>query len=148
MAKRTSASRLVVVGLLCVVPLQASARNTEQFFPLAAALSSERGSLITIPVYLKGQAAPKHGAVIKEVSVSRSTHGVFRADEASCQIAALSVLRELQEHAKRNGGDALIDVVSTTRGQQTESPTDYRCVAGNLVVHVGLSGKIVKLSGK
>jgi hypothetical protein len=84
--------------------------------------------------------------VIKEVSVSRSTHGIFRADEDSCAIAALSVLRELQEHARRNGGDALIDVVSTTRGQQTESASDYRCVAGNIVVHVGLSGKIVKLS--
>jgi hypothetical protein len=148
MANRAFVSRLVVVGMLCVLPLAASARNTELLLPLAAALATERGSLIDIPVYLKGQAAPKHGAVIKEVAVSRSTHAVFRADEDSCHVAALSVLRELQEHVRRNGGDALIDVVSTTRGQETESPTDYRCVAGNIVVHVGLMGKIVKLSGK
>jgi hypothetical protein len=148
MANRSSASRLVVVALLCLVPLHASARNTEYLLPLATALATERGSLIEIPVYLKGQAAPKHGAVIKEVAISRSTHAVFRADEDSCHVAALSVLRELQDHARRNGGDALVDVISTTRGQTTESPTDYRCVAGNIIVHVGLSAKIVKLAGK
>jgi len=147
MVHRASASRLLVAAFVILLPLHATARNTEHFFPLAAALASERGNLIEIPVYLKGQSHPE-GSVIEHVTVSRSSRGVFRGDEASCHVAALSVLRELQEHARRSGGDAIIDIVSTTRGTTTESATDYRCVAGAIVVHVALRGTIVKLGAK
>ena len=64
---------------------------------------------------------------------------------ASCQVALLSALRELQEIAQNDGGNAITEIVSITQGKQTESATEYRCVAGGMVVHVGLKAKIVKI---
>ena len=42
--------------------------------------------------------------------------------------------------------NAVVDIVSVTWGKQTESATEFRCIAGTFVVHVGLKGKLVKLA--
>ena len=60
-------------------------------------------------------------------------------------MAFLSALINLQERAKRDGGEAIIDIKSITRGKETSSATEYWCVAGSTVVHVGLTGKVVQL---
>jgi hypothetical protein len=54
-------------------------------------------------------------------------------------------LIRLQERAITEGGDAIVDIVSVTRGGRTSSATEYRCVAGAVVVHVALEGTVVKL---
>jgi hypothetical protein len=51
----------------------------------------------------------------------------------------------LQERAQDEGGDAIVDIVSITRRKKTESASEFRCVAGALIVHVGLRGTIVRL---
>ena len=43
-----------------------------------------------------------------------------------------------QQRAEREGGNAVIDIVSVTMNKKTESATQYRCIAGSTVVHVGL----------
>ena len=127
---------------------EAYARNTEHFFPAQEAADSElgRAKLFGEAFYLKGQKHPKVAKSIGEYATDQSTRGAFRTDEASCQVAFLSAIRELQVQAQRKGGNAIIDIVSTTRGKRTESATNYRCIAGSAVVHVGLKGKIVKLA--
>lgn len=136
----------IVVSLLLVASV-AQARNTDLVLPVAAAVQSEVGKerLLQVPFYFVGQ---QHPAVAEELSVARSnrsTRGAFRSDETSCQIALLSVLRELQARAQEVGADAIIDIKSVTKNQPLESATEYRCVAGAMVVHVGLEGKLVKL---
>ena len=128
--------------------MTALARNTEQSFPAKEAAESEIGKakLFSIPFYLKGQSHPKVKKTIFELSTDQSSRGVFRSDENSCQVAFLSAIRALQNTAQEKGGDAIVDIVSITRGKQTESATNYRCVAGSTVVHVGLKGKIVKFA--
>jgi uncharacterized protein YbjQ (UPF0145 family) len=61
-------------------------------------------------------------------------------------VAFLSALIVLQQRAMEKGGNAVVDIVSTTRGKKTESASEYRCIAGSVVVHVGLKGKIVTLA--
>jgi len=135
-------------AVLVLSPVTAQARNTEQNFPAKEAAESELGKakLFSIPFYLKGQKHPRVKKTIFELSTDQSTRGIFRSDEDSCRVAFLSAIRALQNKAQEKGGDAIIDIVSITRGKQTESATDYRCVAGSTVVHVGLKGKIVKLA--
>ena len=136
---------LSAIGLL-VTPPAAFARDTEVLLPVAGAVQSDVDSHLTdVRFYMKGT---KHPAVAKEfaiVSVSRSTRGVFRSDAASCRVAFLSSMRALQDRVAQEGGDAIIDVVSMTRGKLTESTSDFRCIAGFAIVHVGLKGTIVKL---
>ena len=79
------------------------------------------------------------------MNTSRSTSGAFRSDETSCKVAFLSAAKALQQRAQEAGGDAVVDIVSTTRKSQTEDATNFRCVAGTWVVHVGLKGRVVKL---
>lgn len=139
---------LLVISMLLLSPATASARDTESFYSAEHAAQSDRGKahLLGIPFYLKGQEHPPVEAPILEVTTSQSTSGAFRSDEESCKVAFLSALRVLQERAQANDGDAIIDIVSVTKGKRTESPTQFRCVAGSLVVNVGLRGTVVRLS--
>ena len=143
---RLLASILLCAALLAT-PLAAFARNTEVLLPASGAVASDRkGHLLsTVKFFLKGQ---KHPAVAKElltVSTNRATRGAFRSDEASCHVAFLSVMRSLQDRALEEGADGIINIVSVTREKKTESASDFRCVAGTAVVHVGLRGTLVKL---
>jgi hypothetical protein len=133
------------VALTGALAAPAQARNTEHFFPAHEAAESDVGrkSLAGVPFYLRGEEHPDLGRELQEVSAERSTRGVFRSDLASCQVAFLSALRVLEEHAKRKGAAAIVDIISVTRGVETESSTDFRCIAGTTVVHVGLRGKLV-----
>lgn len=136
----------VISALLLLFAAPASARDTEVILDAKAAAESEQGkaALLDIPFYMKGQEHPEVVKKLIQVSANRSTRGVFRSDEDSCRVAFLSAMIVLQERAQTEGGDALVDVVSITRGKLTESPTEFRCIAGSTVVHVGLKAKIVK----
>ena len=37
-------------------------------------------------------------------------------------------------------------ILTATRGERTESATDFRCVAGGVIVHVSLKGTIVTIA--
>lgn len=144
--KRTVATASVVAFLLVTAGV-AQARNTEHLYPVNPAVESALGKerLLAVPFYFKGQ---KHASVKKthgEWSTNKTSRGAFRSDEISCEVALLSALIQLQQRAQAQGGDAIVDIVSITRGKETTSATDYRCVAGSFVVHVGLKGTVVNL---
>jgi len=138
-------SGLMVVAFL-VAPLAASARNTEVFTPVKGAVESDiKGHLLKdVQFFMKGQTHPGVAKEFATVSTNQSTRGAFRSDVASCNVAFLSAIRALQDRAKADGADGVINIVSITREVETESATDFRCVAGAAVVHVGLRGTVVK----
>lgn len=138
---------LVLTAGLLAAAGTASARDTEVLLPVAEAVSSElaKARLFDVPYFLKGQETPPVKERLRQVDTTQSTRGAFRSDEESCNVAFLSALRVLQERVQKEGGGAIVDIVSITRGKMTESPTEFRCVAGTMVVHVGLRGTIVEL---
>lgn len=142
--------RILLLGLalgMLLVPLAATARETEHFYSVKEAKTSKLGQerLYQVPFYLRGEETPRVAEVIAETTTEHSTRGAFRSDNASCQVAFLSAIRELQKRAENRGADAVVDIVSVTWNKDTESATQYRCIAGTWIVHVGLKGKIVKL---
>lgn len=139
--------RSLALSFTILVPLAAQARNTEVLLPADEAATSERGTsyLLGVPFYLKGQPGAPTGKPLSNITSRQATRGAFRSDAASCRVAFLTALRKLQEHASQSGGDAVVDIVSVTGDERTESPTHYRCVAGAVVVHVALEGKVVDL---
>ena len=140
--------RTIVLAAICAVFLAAPAhaRNTEQFYDIQSAVENGKGNanLLDVPYYFIGQKAPSAAKTIGTWSSNRSTSGAFRGDEESCQIAFLSALIQLQKRAQAEGGNAIINIRSITRGTKTESATQYRCVAGAMIVHVGLEGTVIK----
>ncbi len=136
-----------ILALLLVWAAPAGARNTERFLSARAAAESEKGRayLLDVPFYLKGEPHPPVAKEISEVTSANSASGAMRGDASSCQSAFLSALKNLQQRARESGADAIVDLVSITRGQETESASDFRCVAGAVIAHVGLKGKLVDL---
>jgi uncharacterized protein YbjQ (UPF0145 family) len=128
---------------------QASARSTDHLMPIQEAMNSglAKEKLLDVPVFFAGQSHPAVAKTIATHETNKSTRGVFRSDEAACQVAFLSAVIQLQSRAQSEGADAVIDIESITRGKPHSSATEYRCVAGATVVHVGLKGTLVK-SGK
>jgi hypothetical protein len=107
--------RLASLAAALLLPLAAQARNTEVFVPAESATRSEhaRGYLLDIPYYLKGQPGAPNGKPLLTVTTQQSTRGAFRSDQASCRVAFLTALRELQREARRAGGDAAAKVPLT-----------------------------------
>jgi len=137
------------LGLLALLSLAsgANARETEHLFEVAQAVDSKLGKsrLLEIPFYMKGQeGAPEGAQLLGTWTMERASRGLLRGDKKSCDVAFLSAMIALQENAMKDGGDAIINVVSSTKGKTTESPTHYRCIAGATIVHVAVTGDVIK----
>ena len=147
--RRIAMLSLGVAALAALWPAApATARNTEHFYNIQDAVTSGDGHenlLDEVAFYFEGQPHDTPRTVLGTFTARRSSRGAFRSDLASCQVAFLSALIRLQQVAVREGGDAIIDIQSITGGQTTSSSTDFRCVAGSVVVQVALKGTVVKL---
>jgi len=141
--REIAAGTLLIAGLAIAVP--AHARNTEQLYKIEQALDSVAGKqrLLRVPLYFYGQDRPEFGKVVLEVSSEQTRRGTLRTDEVACQDAFLAAVVALQERAKQEKAAAIVDIVSITKGEKTESATEFRCIAGSTIVHVGLRGKLV-----
>ena len=76
----------------------------------------------------------------------RKTNGVGKDDTFGCKWAALSALIALQEKAKQQGANAVIDIVSYYKKDVFSSPTEYECHAGAVIIGVALKGTYAKVA--
>jgi uncharacterized protein YbjQ (UPF0145 family) len=54
----------------------------------------------------------------------------------------------LQQRARKEGGNAVINIVSNYKNVVTSSDTEYVCGAGALMAGVAFKGRVVRLGGK
>lgn len=93
----------------------------------------------TVRFYLNG----KGGAVkktFKEAVSNKKTNAFNKTDEEACAWALRSVLLSLQENAKKNGGNAVVNLVSYYKKNEYKSTTQYECHAGAMVAGVTMKG--------
>ncbi len=127
----------------------ASARDTVLHIPLADVLEMPEAKAKLDPAvkfYLAGQATPK---VVKRFSNDVSnpkTNGFGKDDNFGCKWAALSALISLQNSAKRQGGNAIVDIVSYYKQVEYSSTTDFECHAGTFVIGVALKGTAAQVA--
>ena len=135
-----------VVSLLSSGP--AAARDTVLHIPLADVLDMPEAKSKLDPAfkfYLAGQATPR---VVKRYSSDVSnpkTNGFGKDDNFGCKWAALTALINLQDSAKRQGGNAVVDIVSYYKKVEYKSSTDFECHAGAFVIGVALKGTAAKV---
>ncbi|MGE5386495.1 MAG: excinuclease ABC subunit A [Betaproteobacteria bacterium] len=129
----------------------AQARDTHQMYPIADALATpaaqeklDKG----VKLYFAGQKTPKPAKTFGEWKTNKKTNGFNKGDKEACEWTFLSALLELQERAIKEGGNAVINIKSNYKSQETASPTEYMCGSGALMSGVALKGTVVKLSGK
>ncbi len=130
------------------VATTASARDTVLYIPLADVLSMPEAQDKldkNMKFFLAGQSTPK---VIKRLSTDVSnpkTNGVGKSDEFGCKWAALSALISLQNSAKREGANAVVDIVSYYKKTEYRSATDFECHAGAIIIGVALKGTYAQI---
>jgi uncharacterized protein YbjQ (UPF0145 family) len=139
----------LLAAWLAVLALAPSvlARSDFTDLPAQAAADSALGKerLLDVPFFLTGQ---KHPAVKKELGefkTNKRTNAFGKSDEEACQVAFLSAIIALQERARKEGGNAVVDIKSVTKNNDLASATQYRCVVGAVVANVALTGKVVEL---
>lgn len=134
---------LTLTAALLACSVAAHARDTTLYIPLAdvLAMPEAKGKLDPdFKFFLAGQTTP---TVIKQLGEGISnpkTNGVGKTDEFGCKWAALSALMSLQNSARREGGNAVVDIVSYYKKVEYKSPTVFECHAGAVIIGVALKG--------
>ena len=144
--KRRIGSVALFALLVALAPSSAGARETFLDLPVKGAVNSELGQekLLNLPFYMAGQ---EHPAIARSKGVfksNRRTNAFNKADEEACNIVFLSALISLQERARKEGADAVVDIKSITKHRDLESAEMFRCAAGNVIANVALTGRVVK----
>lgn len=100
----------------------------------------------TVKFYLAGAKTPK---IVKKLNSDVSNHktnGFNKGADESCKWVALTALLSFQEHAKRLGMNAVVDIESYYKKNTYTSPTDYECHVGALMTGVALKGTYAQVA--
>ena len=142
--------RFVAFALLSLslAASHAFARNTVSDYLINDALNSDPGKVGSdVALYFAGQ---PHAPVAKsfgEAATNKKTNAFGKSDEQACQHVFLSAVLELQDRARKEGGNAVIDIKSNYKDQETASATTFTCGAGAVIAGVALKGEVVTLKG-
>jgi hypothetical protein len=144
---KTSCAFLVLAIL--AVPASAAARDDRLLFSIADAMSTPAAKAKLDPkvkLYFGTKTPAPVATTMGEVSVSRKTNAFGKTDLAACQWVFLSVVLELQDQARKAGGDAVIEIETNYKHEVMDSPTEFGCGAGAIIAGVALRGKVAKLA--
>jgi len=139
---------VAATALMCLAPGAAAARDDRLVFAVADALSTPAAKAKLDPrirLYFGTQGSPAGARTVGEVSVNRKTNSFGKTDLEACQWVFLSVVLELQELARKAGGNAVIEIVSNYKHEARDSPTEFTCGAGAIIAGVAFRGKVAKL---
>nr|WP_300314479.1 excinuclease ATPase subunit [Halomonas sp.] len=144
-------------GLIClalmlssmVLASMAQARDTQYFLPIQDVLAMPEAKKKLDPnihfVFgdsaVAGSVAQEHGPVV----TYRKTNALNKTDEEACRWVMLSALLAIQERAKEEGANAVINITSYYDEIARPSATEYECRAGTLIAGVSLKGEVVTL---
>jgi hypothetical protein len=137
----------LVASMLAAAP--AFARDTVLHIPLADVLAMPEAQAkldAKVKFFLAGQSTPQ---VVKRFSTGVSnpkTNGVGKSDEFGCKWAALSALISLQNSAKAEGANAVVDIVSFYKKHEYRGAADFECHAGAIIIDVALKGTYAQIA--
>jgi len=144
--------RVLLVGLLALVCVAAAtaaqARDSEYKLKIDEVLQradfkDKLGS--DVRFYFGDGKTPAVSQTLGEFITNKKTNSVGKPDEEACRWAMLSALIELRERAEKEGGNAVIKIVSYYKKVTFSSPTEFECHAGGILAGVALKGTIAKL---
>ncbi|MDY0745044.1 excinuclease ATPase subunit [Paucibacter sp. R3-3] len=133
----------LALALASLAPL-AQARDTIVDIPLADVLAMpEAQSELdgSVKFYLAGAATPHVAKRLGSDVSNPKTNGFNKSDEFGCKWAALSALKAFQAKAKSKGANAVVDLVSYYKRNETRSDTTIQCHAGAFVIGLALKGE-------
>jgi uncharacterized protein YbjQ (UPF0145 family) len=144
--------RVFLLGLLAVAGVVAAAaaqaRDSEYKLKIEEVLQradfkDKLGS--DVRFYFGDAKTPAVGRTLGEFVTNKKTNSFGKADEEACRWAMLSALIELRDRAQKEGGNAVIKIVSFYKRATFSSPAEYECHAGGIIAGVALKGTVAKL---
>ena len=148
----TAAVRRAIAAVLasCVASTALAAAGDEHLrFSIPAALEkgqSYRTKLeLDVRLFFGGQMAPGIAKRMITATANAKSNAVGKSDQEACDIAFISALARLQQRARTEGGNAVVNIKSTYRGENFEGAAEYVCGAGRIAVGVTLEGTVVRL---
>ncbi len=135
--------------LLVLASAAAIARDDHKMFPLEDALNTQAAKEKMdkgVKLYFGNQSHPKVEKVIGEWGTNKKTNAFGKSDKEACEWVFLSAVLMMQERARAEGGDAIINIRSNYKSIETSSETEYMCGAGALMAGVAFKGEVVKLA--
>ncbi len=99
-----------------------------------------------IRFYFGNQKHPKVVRSFGNYSTNKKTNAFNKSDEEACQWVLLSALLTLQDRAKQEGANAVINIASYYKKNTFSSASLYECHAGAILSGVALKGDVVKLA--
>jgi uncharacterized protein YbjQ (UPF0145 family) len=138
---------LAVLG--ATVLSAAEARDDRIRLPIKAAMAKGQTTKDkldpNIRLYFGQQKTPAVDRRIGEWTSNKKTNAANKSDQDACEIAFVSAAHSLQERAKREGGNAVINIRSVYKNDNVESASEYLCGAGTIMAGVALRGTVVTL---
>ena len=136
--------KLVAVSLLALVAAApAFTRNNAVTVTLDSVLDMPEAKAKfdgSVKFYLAGAPTPKVIKKFGEDTSNAKTNAFNKTPEEACRWNALSALTKLQEHAKRDGANAVIDIVSYRDHVDFKSATEIQCSDGAFMGGIALKG--------
>ncbi|WP_166653566.1 excinuclease ABC subunit A [Paraburkholderia flava] len=139
--------RIALLSAVCsFAATHAFARDSIASYPVDAALHSEPGKVgDDVALYFAGQSHPAVAQSLGEVATNRKTNAFGKSDADACQHVFLSAVIALQDSARKQGANAVINIKSNYHNEERASATEFMCGAGAMVAGVALKGEVVKL---
>ena len=127
----------------------AMARDDRLMFPVKDGL--EKGKTTKdridpeIRLYFGKQTPQGIDRRLGEFTSSRKTNATNKTDKEACEISFVSTVVSLQQRARKEGGNAVVNIRSVYKQEDSDSPTEFICGAGKIMAGVALRGTVVKL---
>lgn len=138
----------LLAALLGLAQQTALARDDRNMYPIADALQTSAAQEKLdkeIRLFFGKQGTPPVAKRIGEWGTNKKTNAFNKTDKEACEWTFLSAVLELQERARKEGGNAVINIKSNYKNALTSSETEYMCGNGALMSGVALKGTVVNL---
>ena len=145
MSKKTGFALVLGLSMIATV---ADARDERIRLPIANVLNSPHAQARLDPgiaLYFGQQPYAQPTQHLGTFTANEKTNFTNKTDEEGCNWVFLSAVRKLQEHARRQGGNAIVGTISVYRNIPFSSETEFECGAGTFVGGVALRGEVVSL---
>jgi uncharacterized protein YbjQ (UPF0145 family) len=124
-------------------------RDEHVRLPISAALEkgySYRTKIeFDVRLFFGDEKAPPVAKRIGNLSANTRSNLVGKSSQEACDIAFISAVADLQQKARKQGGNAVINIRSVYGAANSASQSEYVCGAGTIMVGVTLEGTVVKL---
>lgn len=140
---------LILTTTLLLISSQAYSRDTKHMLSIEEVFQSEDYKEKLDPEIQFYFGKQKHSKVTRsfgKFATNKKTNAFGKSDEKACRWVLLSALISLQERAKNEGGNAIINIVSYYKKHINSSETKVECHAGAFLAGVALQGKVVRLA--